>query len=188
MNPTPQEDQARAALRARQGMGARYDAPAAPAGDMLLARRATAFFARKLNELTDAALDLPSSRPGLPRRHLIVIAGYQARMLAELVAWVREGQAGPPPRRANVEPDEIAWGMTLPSHALRNLVRHAVVHLDVEWRDLSDRQWEQTVTDAGGVALSIRETPMIRARTLREIVMDLDVGVTTANLPDGIRL
>lgn len=50
---------AREALKARQGKGARYDAPNAPAEDLLLARRGTAHFARKLMELPDAELYAP---------------------------------------------------------------------------------------------------------------------------------
>jgi maleylpyruvate isomerase len=174
---TPREKAARAALRARQGKGARYDAPSAPADDLLLARRATALFARQLNELSDAELDMPSAWADRPRRHPVAVAGYQARMLAELVAWAREGREGPFPRRAEVDPEEIAWGMSLPSHALRNLVRHAVVHLDVEWRDLSDRQWDQAVTDVSGTAIPIRATPLMRARALRELAMKLEGGL-----------
>jgi maleylpyruvate isomerase len=184
---TPQEEAARAELRARQGKGARYDAPSAPAEDLLLARRGTAYFARKLNELTDSELDLPSRRPGVSRRHLVAFAGYQARMLAELVAWARESRTGPLPRCAEVEADEIDWGLTLPSHALRNLFQHAVVHLDVEWRDLSDQQWDRTVEDADGNEVAVRETPAMRAHTLWSLALDLNAGATIAHVPPELR-
>ena len=75
-------DQARAELRARQGRGARYDAPEAPAAALALARSGTAYFARKLNALSDADLYQPSQIPGQIRAHLICAVAYQARALA----------------------------------------------------------------------------------------------------------
>jgi maleylpyruvate isomerase len=61
------EEEARALLRERQGAGARYDSPIAPARDLLWARRGTAYFARKLNELSDSELDAPSRVAGWSR-------------------------------------------------------------------------------------------------------------------------
>ena len=58
-------DEARAALKARQGKGARYDSPAAPAEALLLARLETAYFSHKINALSEAELDAPSLLPGL---------------------------------------------------------------------------------------------------------------------------
>ncbi len=75
----------RAALRLRQGRGARYDAPVAPTHDLLLARRGTAYFARKLNELSDAQLDGSSLCRGRARRHVVAHVAYHARSLAQLI-------------------------------------------------------------------------------------------------------
>ncbi|MGB0411134.1 MAG: maleylpyruvate isomerase N-terminal domain-containing protein, partial [Pikeienuella sp.] len=82
MSLTAEETAAREALRARQGKGARYDAPNAPHDDLLLARRGAAYFARKLAELNDADLNAPSLRAGWSRRHLIAHTGYHARAFA----------------------------------------------------------------------------------------------------------
>ena len=66
---------ARAALQARQGEGARYDAATAPARDLDWARRGTAYFARMLNGLSDAALD--TGMQGMPEaRRRRVISAY----------------------------------------------------------------------------------------------------------------
>lgn len=172
MSATPEA--ARAALRARQGAGARYDAATAPAGDLLVARRATASFARALGDLSDAMLDAPAS--GATRRARVARAAYHARMLALLVAWVREGRSGPLPRRARVEEAEVASGVTLPTYALRHLARHAAIHLDVEWRDLGDAGWDAAVEDAGGAWTLLRDTPAMRTRMLRATLRDLGAG------------
>ncbi|MBP7002177.1 maleylpyruvate isomerase family mycothiol-dependent enzyme [Amaricoccus sp.] len=79
------EEAAREALRARQGAGARYAAAAAPARELAWARRGTAYFARKLRELTEAELTGPSLLPGWTRAHVIAHVGYNARALAQRV-------------------------------------------------------------------------------------------------------
>ena len=52
---------------------------------LLLVRRGTAFWSRKVNELTDDELDGPSLLPGWSRRHVIAHVGYNARALTRLV-------------------------------------------------------------------------------------------------------
>ncbi len=49
--------------------------------ELLQARKGTAFFARKLNELTDAELDGGSLLPGWSRRHIVAHIGCNARAL-----------------------------------------------------------------------------------------------------------
>src|SRR5690625_2550856 len=88
-------EEAREALRVRQGAGARYDSPNAPARDLAWARGGTAYFARKLNELTDAELFRPSLLPGWTRAALIAHVGYNARALTRLCEWARTGVETP---------------------------------------------------------------------------------------------
>ncbi|WP_265517309.1 maleylpyruvate isomerase N-terminal domain-containing protein [Nitratireductor luteus] len=176
-------EEARAALRARQGSGARYDAAAAPVRQLDWARRGTAYFARLLNELSDADLDAPSALPGLSRRHIIAHIGYHARILSEVVAWARNGRKEPLPRVAQVASGDVELGATLPSRALRYLFDHSEVHLNVEWRDLSDADWDACVEDAAGRRLALRKTPEIRARALWLHAVDLNSGGRFADMP-----
>ncbi|MCT7374629.1 maleylpyruvate isomerase N-terminal domain-containing protein [Chelativorans salis] len=178
------QEAARAALRQRQGPGARYDAPAAPARSLDWARRGTAYFARLLNDLSDADLDAPSALPGLSRRHIIAHIGYQARTLSEIVAWARTGQAGPFPRVVQVAESDIALGVTLPTRALRYLFDHSEVHLNVEWRDLTDADWDACVVeDAEGRRIALRETPETRARALWLHAVDLNATGRFTDMP-----
>ncbi len=71
MLPAETDLAAREALKARVGKGARFDAPNAPADDLLLARRGTAYFARKLMELSDEALYEPAAIDGLSRAYVV---------------------------------------------------------------------------------------------------------------------
>jgi maleylpyruvate isomerase len=176
-------EEARAALRKRQGSGARYDASAAPARELDWARRSTAYFARLLNGLPDADLDAPSALPGLSRRHVIAHVGYQARILSEVIAWARMDRDGPFPKPARVETGDVALGATLPAHALRHLFKHSEVHLNVEWRDLSDAGWDAVVEDVEGRRVALCETPAVRARALWLHAMDLSAGGRFADMP-----
>jgi maleylpyruvate isomerase len=181
------EAEARAALRARQGAGARYDATAAPADALDLARRGTAYFARLVNNLNDDELHGPSRVTGRNRRWLIASIGLQARMLAESVAWAR-ANAGRDilPFKLEVDKEDIDLAATLPSQALRNLLAHSEIHLNVEWRDLTNEGWQVTVRDAKGVTMAITQTPVTRAAALWQTALDLNAGARRADVPAAL--
>lgn len=178
------------ALRERQGAGARYDADGAPHAELALARRGTAYFARRLMELRDDELDAPSLLPGWTRRHLIAHVGYNARAVARLVEWARTGVETPMYASDSQRWDEIVFGSTLPARALRHLVEHAAVHLNVEWRDLEDAGWDALVVTAQGRTVPARETAWMRAKEVWVHAVDLASGGSFLDFPaemvDGI--
>jgi len=182
MMPLSETDEnARDALRARQGAGARYDAPAAPHDQLLLARRGAAFFARTLNELTDPELERPSARDGVSRRRIISEISLEARAMAIAIKALR----------GDLSEDEVAWQpnmpmtVTLPARALRFLYTHSDIHLNVEFRDLSSAQWDISVDLAGPT--SMRALPMKRARALWFGALDLNAGALVSTLPEPFR-
>ncbi|ACM28755.1 MULTISPECIES: hypothetical protein [Rhizobium] len=179
-------DAGRAELRERQGEGARYDAPAAPSWDLALARRGTAYFARLLNDLNDAELDAPCADAVASRRAIIAAVGLQARHMAEAIAWCREKGGTAFPDALELNMDNVALTATLPARALRNLFTHAEVHLNVEWRDMTDVHWDQSVFGKDGLLLGLRALPMLRARSLWRAAFDLRSGARRADLPLGI--
>lgn len=181
------DDAARAALRARQGAGARYDAASAPAADLLLARRGTAYFARKLGELPDAELAEPSLCAGRSRAEVIAAVGYHARALAEVLANLRNGAEHPPCPPEKALRAEIALGATLPARALRSLVHHAAIHLDVEWRDLSNANWDKRVALSGQETILARATPRLRARVVWQAALDLGNDGRPVDVPEEVR-
>ncbi|KAE8763892.1 maleylpyruvate isomerase family mycothiol-dependent enzyme [Georgenia thermotolerans] len=180
------EEAAREALRQRQGAGARYDSPAAPARELAWARRGTAYFARKLNELTDAELYEPSLLPGWTRAHLVAHVGYNARALTRLVEWARTGVETPMYASTEQRNAEIERGATLPARALRNLFAHAEVHLNVEWRDLTDAGWDAQVRTAQGRLVPARETAWMRTREVWVHAVDLDNGGSFHDFPPDL--
>ena len=176
-------DDARAALRDRLGAGARWDAAEAPSEVLAWVRLGTAYFARLLNDLSDAELDAPSLALGWSRRHVVAQVGYQARALTRLTQWAASGvpQAMYASEAARLV--DIENGATLPARALRGLFRHAAVHLDVEWRDLDAAAWDAGLFLPDGSPCMARDTPWIRAREIWLRAVDLDSGGSFLDVP-----
>ncbi|MCC5968643.1 MAG: maleylpyruvate isomerase N-terminal domain-containing protein [Pararhodobacter sp.] len=184
MSLTPADNAAREALRARQGRGARYDAADAPAEDLLLARRATAFFARKLNEIDDAGLALPAIGPnGWTRAHVVAAVGYDARHLALALEPLCVAASGLPPETHADALPPLDLAATLPARALRHLFAHAAIHLDVCWRDLPGKGWSERVVDRQGNEIPVRDLPRLRALMLWRHVLALGNGASRRDVP-----
>lgn len=179
-------DEARAALRERQGAGARYDAAEAPAEELGWARLGTAYFARLLNDLADDALDTPSLVPGWSRRHVIAQVGYQARALTRLTEWAASGTPQAMYASEAARRQEVEAGANLPTRALRGLFRHAAVHLDVEWRDLAGPDWDRALSLPDGTPVTARETAFMRAREIWLRAVDLDAGGSFLDMPPAL--
>lgn len=153
---------------------------------LLQARRGTAFFARKLNELSDAELDGRSLLPGWSRRHVVAHVGYNARAIARLVEWAATGVETPMYPSVSVRDEEINFGATLSPIALRNLFDHSAVHLSVEWRDLPDDAWRHEVRTAQGRIVPASETVWMRTREVWVHAVDLDNGAIFADIPESV--
>lgn len=174
-------DIGRERLRARQGAGARHDAPNAPARELDWARRGTAYFARKLNELSDSELWGDSHVEGWSRRHVIACTAYHARTLAHLIAEVRTGRAVELHADKDQREADISLGATLPAGALQHLVAHADIHLNVEWRDLANEHWDER-TRCNAIP-TVRDAPWARAKQVWLRAIDLNNGARLEDLP-----
>ncbi|PTQ75585.1 maleylpyruvate isomerase N-terminal domain-containing protein [Celeribacter persicus] len=183
MSLTETDLAAREALRARLGKGARFDAPNAPAEDLLLARRGTAYFARKLMELSDEALFEPSAVEGLSRAHVIVRVSYEARYQALALEALDKGEVLEIPE----DLPSLDLAATLPARALRHLFQHSEVHLNVCWRDLSEAQWDMDLVLADGTKITPRALPMMRAKGVWQGALDLGSGARLKDIPASLR-
>ena len=153
---------------------------------LLTARRGTAFFARKLNELSDADLDAPSLLPGWTRRHVVSHVSYNARALSRLVEWANTGIETPMYSSPEERNKEIDFGATLSPIALRNLFDHSAIHLNVEWRDTAPEAWGHEVRTAQGRTVPASETVWMRTRDVWVHAGDLDNGATFEQIPDDV--
>lgn len=150
---------------------------------LLLVRRGTAYFQRKLAELRDDEFDAPSLLPGWSRRHVIAHVGYNARAITHLTEWAATGIETPMYASQAARDAEIAYGATLSPAALRNLSAHAAVHLNVEWRDLSPEAWSAEVRTAQGRIIPASETIWMRTREVWLHAVDLDSGGSYRHFP-----
>ena len=166
-------------------MVARHDQTTDPEllAALLQARRGTAFFARKLNELTDAELDGDSLLPGWTRRHITAHIGYNARAIARLIEWAATGVETPMYASTEVRDHEIDFGATLSPIALRHLFDHSAVHLNVEWRDLPGDAWHHKVRTIQGREVPATETVWMRSREVWMHAVDLDNGASLRRHP-----
>jgi maleylpyruvate isomerase len=169
-------------------MVARHDQATDPRlqEQLLQARRGPAFFARKLNELTDTELDGGSILPGWTRRHIVAHVGYNARAIARLVEWAATGVENPMYASPEARTEEINFGATLSPIALRNLFDHSAVHLSVEWRDLPDPAWHHEVRTAQGRVVPVSETAWMRTREVWVHAVDLKNGATFKDIPTPV--
>jgi len=153
------------------------------AAKLVLARRGTAYFARKLAELPDTDLDAPSTLPGWSRRHVIAHVGYNARALTRLLEWAATGVETPMYATPEQRNQEIELGSTMSPVALRHLVAHSTVHLNVEWRDLPKEAWSAKVRTAQGRIVPASETAWMRTREVWIHAVDLDNGGSFHDFP-----
>lgn len=167
-------------------MAARTDLATDPSllQGLLVARRGQAYFSRKLNELSDAELDGDSLLPGWSRRYVIAHVGLNARAITRLTEWARTGIETPMYDSKEQRDEEIALAATLPARALRHLSDHAAVHLNVEWRDLTDESWSADVRTIMGRTVPASETVWMRAREVWIHAVDLANHGSFDDFPD----
>jgi len=187
MSLTETDLAAREALKARQGKGARYDAPSAPAGALLLARRGTAYFARKLMELSDTELYRPAAVEGFTRAHVVARISYDARYQALALEALAKGEVYTLPGDEKHRLPGLDLAATLPARALRHLFHHAEVHLNVCWRDLTDAQWDREVELSDGSKTIARNLPVLRAGVVWFGAVDLGNGAREEDIPALLR-
>ncbi len=169
-------------------MPARHDQVDDPAlaATLLVARRGTAYFSRKLAELPDADFAGPSLLPGWTRAHVIAHVAYNARALTRLLEWAATGVETPMYDNAEQRVQEITSGSSLKPIALRHLVEHSNVHLNVEWRDLPADRWAAKVRTAQGRIVPVSETAWMRTREVWIHAVDISNGGRFDDFPPAV--
>lgn len=171
-------------------MVAHYDLTTDPQlqAELLTVRRGTAFWHRKVEELSDTQLDEPTLLPGWTRRHLIAHVGYNARAITRLVQWANTGVETPMYASPAQRSHEIELGATMPARALRNLNHHAAVSLNVEWRDTPADKWDYEIKTAQGRTVPLTETVWMRTREVWLHAIDLNNGARIADIPEDVQV
>ncbi|WP_246750490.1 maleylpyruvate isomerase N-terminal domain-containing protein [Martelella lutilitoris] len=180
-------EEARRALMARQGPGARYDAPEAPAEMLHLARTGTAYFARFLNRLAEQELYAPMGADNQTAAHVICAVSYQARGIARQGEAIAAGDTVPPLYDSEAElRTKIELGATLPARALRHLFDHTAVHLNVVWRDLTGDGWRTEAPGEDGLWRPFSDSARMRACSIWAAAFDLNNGARKRDIPAAL--
>ena len=166
-------------------MTARQDLNADPVleAELATARLGTAFFGRKLDELSDTELDGDSLLPEWTRRHVVAHIGYNARAIARLIEWAGTGVETPMYESAEARNDEIAHGVTLVPLELRDLYNLSAMQLNEAWRELPDMSWSHLVKAAQGRIVPASETVWMRTREVWVHGVDLNNGGSFDDIP-----
>jgi len=150
-------------------------------------RLATASFRRALAHVDDVGFDAASGLPGWTRRHVVAHVGYNARALSRLVVWAETGAELPMYASSQQRDREIELGATLRPQALRSLVDHSAIELDVRWRDLPADRWSHPVVTAQGRQVPVSETLWMRTREVWLHAVDLCAGTSVGDIPEPLQ-
>jgi maleylpyruvate isomerase len=143
----------------------------------------TGLFLGTLAGLDDAALDEPTLLPGWNRRYLVSHVANNAAALRNLLHWARTGE-----ERQMYGSDEereagIVAGAAAPAAVLRAQAAGAATALWADLESMPEAAWAAKVITRAGVARYGSEVPWMRVREVYVHVVDLDAGVTFADLP-----
>lgn len=133
--------------------------------------------------LSDDALDEPTALAGWTRRHLLAHVGYNAQALRRLASWARTGDRSLMYASAEQRSDEIAEGATWDAARLRAFVVDTAQALADDLAALDGHAWQREVVTAQGRTVPATEITWMRTREVAVHAVDLDSGVSFADLP-----
>jgi maleylpyruvate isomerase len=140
-------------------------------------------FLGQLAGLTDDDLEQPAALPGWTRRHVVAHVHFNACALRRLASWAATGRES----RMYDSPDqraaEIEEGARWSAASLRSSVRDSTLALTAALDGLSDEAWQAEVVTAQGRTVPATEVPWMRAREVMVHAVDLESGLTFADLP-----
>lgn len=146
----------------------------------------TALLRRALDGLaTDDALGAPSALPGWTRKHLLAHIAANADALGNLITWAKTGVETPMYSSTGQRNADIEAGAGRPAEELLTWFDRSTGELDAGFASLSEAEWGYPVVTAQGRTVPVSETPWMRTRELMVHAVDLDGGVTFADLPEG---
>jgi maleylpyruvate isomerase len=143
----------------------------------------TRLFLGAVAALPDEAFDEPTLLPGWTRRHLLAHVHSNAEALRRLVAWAATGVETPMYASPQARAEEIASGAHLPVGTLRALVSESAAALGAELDALGGAARASEVRTAQGRLVPASQIPWLRTREVMIHAVDLDTGLTFADLP-----
>ncbi|WP_237205481.1 maleylpyruvate isomerase family mycothiol-dependent enzyme [Rothia nasimurium] len=153
---------------------------------LTIAHRGTAFYTQQVQSFSDEELYRPTHLEGWERAHIVAHVAYNAAALCNLVEWAKTGVETPMYSSPEARGQEIDYGYTLPTAALRHLHTHTVARLNAAWNTMTDKDWAAQVRTAQGRTVAAEEMLWMRSREVWIHAVDLDGTATFGQIPEVI--
>ncbi|HTZ43815.1 MAG TPA: maleylpyruvate isomerase family mycothiol-dependent enzyme [Jatrophihabitans sp.] len=149
-------------------------------------RAGTELLVTTVRGLPDGDLAAPSLLPGWSRAHLLGHLARNSDALLNLLSWARTGVENPMYPSAGARAEGIERSAGQPVAELRADFEDGVRRLDEAVRELPDDAWQGMVRTARGRPVPGAEVPWMRVREVWVHVVDLDAGVSFADVPTDV--
>jgi len=146
----------------------------------------TELFARAVGALPDDALRAPSALPGWTRAHVVAHVARNAEALTRLATWARTGVETPMYPSREHRAAEIESSAQAEAEVLRRELDSTSEVLDAALAALDETTWQAQVRSALGRPIPAAEIPWMRVREVWLHAVDLDAGVSVADLPPDV--
>jgi maleylpyruvate isomerase len=146
----------------------------------------TEMLVRAVDALPDDALRAPSALPDWSRAHVVAHVARNAEALTRLATWARTGVETPMYPSREHRAAAIESSAQQPAAALRHELATTAEALDAALAALEAPEWEAQVRTAQGRPVPAAEIPWMRVREVWVHAVDLDSGVTVADLPPEV--
>ena len=143
---------------------------------------------RAVASLTDDDFDAPSALDGWARRHLVAHISANADALCNLAHWAKTGEATPMYASPTERAEGIERGSRLSVAELRTWLVAANARLALAFDEIPVERWTAEVVTAQGRTVPATEIPWLRTREVFIHAVDLNAGVTFADLPSDFLL
>lgn len=139
-----------------------------------------------LSHAFDRPVDLraPAGLPGWTRAHLVAHLIGNAAALGNLLTWARTGVETPMYASRDERTAQIERDVDRPDDWLVERLHSSSAELLDAMAALPKEAWDHPVRSALGRSITAAEVPWMRARESFIHTVDLDVGVTFADLPE----
>jgi maleylpyruvate isomerase len=145
----------------------------------------TSLFLEHAERLSEEDLRGPSALPGWTLKHLLAHIASNADALSNLVQWARTGEPRPMYASSGQRAADIEAGASRPRQRLLDELRRSAENLTSGLEVLNEQAWANEVVTAQGRTVPATEIPWLRAREVCVHAVDLDTGVSFADLPES---
>jgi maleylpyruvate isomerase len=154
-----------------------------PADVLRWTRDGTALLLGAVDRLTEPEYAAPSLLPCWTRKHLVAHVAANAEALGNLVHWAATGEATPMYASPEERAAGIERGPRMSGAELAEWANRSAAALRTSMDELTEGQWQAEVVTAQGRTVPATEVPWLRSREVFVHAVDLDCGISFADLP-----